>query len=72
MPDSQEHPALSHPAADLALRVLRLEQQLAAYQRLHAEELAELVRALAQVKHEVLALALHPAPADPGGEPFQT
>ncbi len=45
-------------SGDLALRVLRLEQQLSSYQRLHAEELEELRRALALVKEEVLALAV--------------
>lgn len=66
MPETTRLPVLSHPSADLALRVLRLEQQLASYQRLHAEELAELGRALAQVKDEVLALA--PPTAEAGGE----
>lgn len=59
------------PPADLALRVLRLEQQLDSYQRLHAEELAALRQALAQVKDEVLTLAQSPAPLQPGGETLQ-
>jgi len=53
----QDLPA-SPVSSDLALRVLRLEQQLDSYQRLHASELEELRRALAQVKEEVLTLAL--------------
>lgn len=53
----QDLPA-SPVSSDLALRVLRLEQQLDSYQRLHASELQELRRALAQVKEEVLTLAL--------------
>lgn len=63
---------LSRPSADLALRVLRLEQQLDSYQRLHAEELEDLRRALALVKDEVLALASQPATSDSGGETLQT
>ncbi len=51
------HPASMLPPADLALRVLRLEQQLDSYQRLHTQELEDLRRALAQLKEEVLALA---------------
>ncbi len=70
MPESLEHLAKAHPSADLALRVLRLEQQLTSYQRLHAEELAELARALSLVKDEVLALAVrHDAPASGGESP---
>ncbi|MGQ9766793.1 MAG: hypothetical protein ACUVSS_05595 [Anaerolineae bacterium] len=53
----QDLPA-SSISSGLALRVLRLEQQLDSYQRLHAEELEELRRALAQVKEEVLAVAV--------------
>lgn len=56
------------PPADLALRLLRLEQQLESYQRLHDEELAALRQALAQVKEEVLALALQPIMFQQGGE----
>ncbi|MCX7706892.1 MAG: hypothetical protein N2204_02660 [Anaerolineae bacterium] len=56
------------PPADLALRLLRLEQQLESYQRLHNEELAALRQALAQVKEEVLALALQPVASQQGGD----
>jgi len=42
---------------DIAYRMLRLEQQLESYQRLHAEELAEMHRALQELKTQVLALA---------------
>lgn len=72
MPQPMEHPTVSRPAADLALRVLRLERQLSSYQRLHAEELAELGRALAQVQDEMLALALRSTIAQPGGEALET
>ncbi len=47
----------SNTSSDLALRVLRLEQQIEAYQRLHAEELAELRQLLAEVKNAVLNFA---------------
>lgn len=43
--------------SDIAYRMLRLEQQLESYERLHAEELAEMRRALAELKDQVLALA---------------
>jgi hypothetical protein len=43
--------------SDIAYRMLRLEQQLEAYERLHAEELAEMRRALAELKDQVLTLA---------------
>lgn len=59
---------VAQPPADLALRLLRLEQQLESYQRLHNEELAALRQALAQVKEEVLALALQPIMPRQGGE----
>jgi len=42
---------------DLAYRVLRLEQQLESYQKLHAEELDEIRKALAEIKTEILAVA---------------
>lgn len=58
MPGMLQDSSPAPPSGDLALRVLRLEQQLNSYQRLHAEELEELRRALAQVKEEVLALAV--------------
>ena len=44
------------PPSDIAYRMLRLEQQLESYQRLHAEELAEIRRALEDLKSQVLAL----------------
>ncbi len=43
--------------SDLAYRMLKLEQQLESYQRLHSEELEELHRAVAELKEQVLALA---------------
>ncbi len=61
MPEQPGYPVFTSSSSDLALRVLRLEQQLDSYQRLHAEELADLRRALAQLKEEVLALAPHHA-----------
>ncbi len=45
------------PPSDVAFRVLRLEQQLDSYQRLHSEELEEIRQALAELKALVLALA---------------
>ena len=44
------------PPSDIAYRMLRLEQQLESYQRLHAEELAEIKRALDELKAQVLSL----------------
>lgn len=41
---------------DLAYRILQLERSLAAYRRLHSEELDELERCLTELKTEVLAL----------------
>jgi hypothetical protein len=46
----------SIPSSDIAYRMLRLEQQLESYQRLHAEELAEIRRALEALKSQILAL----------------
>ena len=46
----------SVPLADIAYRVLRLEQQLDSYQRLHAEELEQMRRALAEIKAYVLEM----------------
>lgn len=40
---------------DLAYHVLQLERSLDAYRRLHAEELDELKRQLAELKSQVLA-----------------
>lgn len=48
--------SVSIPSSDIAYRMLRLEQQLESYQRLHAEELAEIRRALDALKAQVLAL----------------
>ena len=45
------------PPSDIAFRVLKLEQQLDSYQRLHAEELEEIRHALAELKDLVLSLA---------------
>ena len=41
---------------DIASRLLRFEQQLQAYQKLHADELAELWRTLNECKQAVAAL----------------
>ena len=58
------------PIPEIAYRVLRLEQQLESYQRLHAEELEQIRRALHELKAQVLALAEQKLePAEPGGEP---
>ncbi len=46
----------SVPQSDVAYRMLRLEQQLESYQRLHAEELAEIRRALDELKLQMLSL----------------
>lgn len=63
---------VGHPSvllsADVALRVLRLEQQLDSYQRLHTQELEDLRRALSQLKEEVLALAPQQQAAQPVDE----
>ncbi len=54
------------PSTEIAYRVLRLEQQLESYQRLHAEELEQMRRTLEEIKNQVLALALQNAtPANP-------
>ncbi len=45
------------PPSDIAYRVLRLEQQLDAYQRLHGEELEEIRRALSELKDQILTVA---------------
>lgn len=52
------------PPADIAYRVLRLEQQLDSYQQLHAEELQQIRRALEELKALVLALAHEPPKPD--------
>ena len=41
--------------SEIAYRVLKLEQQLDSYQRLHAEELEEIRHALAELKELVLS-----------------
>ncbi len=49
---------MSSPSpSDIAFRVLRLEQQLDSYQRLHEAELEQIRRALAELKEQILALA---------------
>ncbi len=53
--------------SDLALRVLRLEQQLESYQRLHSDELAEMRRVLDELSTEVLALVASRSVAAPDG-----
>jgi exopolyphosphatase/pppGpp-phosphohydrolase len=56
------------PPSDVAYRVLRLEQQLDSYQRLHAEELEQIRQALAELKNLVLGLAQKEVVAEPGDE----
>ncbi len=51
----------SIPPSDLAYRVLRLEQQLESYRRLHAEELEQIRQAVADLKVQVLAFVAPPA-----------
>ncbi len=41
----------------LSIRILRLEQKLESYQRLHAEELNEIRLALVELKKQVLGVA---------------
>lgn len=53
----------SVPLSELAYRVLRLEQQLESYQRLHAEELEEMRHLLAEIKMQVVALDPEASPA---------
>ena len=48
---------------DLASRLLRFEQQLTAYQKLHEDELAELWRVLNECKYALVA-TLPPQKAD--------
>ena len=57
------------PPSDVAYRVLRLEQQLDSYQRLHAEELEQIRQALSELKDLVLGLAQKETVADPEEEP---
>ncbi len=47
----------SDTPTDIAYRVLKLEQQLDSYQRLHAEELEQIRQALAALKDQILALS---------------
>ncbi len=61
--------------ANLAGRLLRLEQQLKAYQKLHEDELAELWRVLNECKLTVAALEEYtdePIPAKVGGQRTET
>ncbi len=49
---------MSSPSpSDIAFRVLRLEQQLDSYQRLHEAELEQIRGALAELKEQILSLA---------------
>ena len=57
------------PSADLAYHVLRLEQQLKAYQKLHAEEFEELWRALNEFKKALADLAEDRAASPPAPLP---
>lgn len=50
------------PQTDMAFRVLRLEQQLDSYQRLHTEELEQIRRALEELKEQILLLAQKETP----------
>ena len=43
-------------AKEFAYRVLELERKLAAYQRVHAEELDELENLLSELKEQILSL----------------
>ena len=56
----------SIPPSDIAYRMLRLEQQLESYQRLHAEELAEIRRALDELKTQILLLDAQKQPPGSG------
>lgn len=55
------------PPSDIAFRMLKLEQQLDSYQRLHAEELDQIRRALTELKDHVIALAAEKEDAANGG-----
>lgn len=55
--------------SDLSLRILRLEQKLDSYQRLHAEELNEIRLALAELKAQVLDMAKLQQPVTPQTHP---
>lgn len=47
---------------DLASRLLKFEQQLIAYQKLHTDELAELWRVLDECKHTLVTALPPPRP----------
>ena len=47
---------------DLASRLLRFEQQLTAYQKLHTDELAELWQILDECKYALIAALPPPEP----------
>ncbi|MFQ6013866.1 MAG: hypothetical protein ACE5NP_00305 [Anaerolineae bacterium] len=54
--------------SDLAIRILRLEQQLESYQKLHAEELDEIRKTLAELKDQILTTNSEDSDADAGIE----
>jgi len=54
---------------DLSIRILRLEQKLESYQRLHAEELNEIRLALVELKKQVLDMATLQQSAAPQTNP---
>jgi hypothetical protein len=54
--------------SDLAVRVLRLEQKLESYQRLHAEELENIRQALQGLKEQVLAITKDQASTTPSSD----
>lgn len=56
------------PSSDVAFRVLRLEQQLDSYQRLHSEELEQIRQSLAELKELVLGLAQKESAPETVGE----
>lgn len=58
----------STPPSDLAYHLLRLEQQLESYRRLHDEELEQIRLELAELKAQVLASARRPE-APPAPDP---
>jgi len=51
-------------SSDLAYRVLKLEQQLDSYQKLHTEELEEIRHALAELKELVLTRVREEVPTE--------
>ncbi len=59
-------------SSDIAYRVLRLEQQLDSYQRLHEAELEQIRRALSELKDQILTLASEKeAPANEENPPVE-